>query len=145
VLWNFVSCLWSDQSQFTELFMVFNLWIGPSFIFEPCTKFFGSHFPVTTLRLDLFSGTYFNKLLLLTEKSLIQRCTRLANYLLENRTEPASKMSCCFKIIIWFTKPPPPPKKKKTQAVNFNHALIFFWICLLNMGPRDCPETPVGN
>jgi len=45
--------------------MVFNLWIGPGFIFEPCGyfKLFSSHFPVTTLGLDLFSGAYLNKLL----------------------------------------------------------------------------------
>jgi len=28
-------CMWSDQSEFRALFMVFNLWIGPGFIFEP--------------------------------------------------------------------------------------------------------------
>ena len=28
-------CLWSDQSEVMALFMVFNLWIGPVFIFEP--------------------------------------------------------------------------------------------------------------
>jgi len=31
----FVSRLWSDQLEFTAVFMVFNLWIGPGFIFEP--------------------------------------------------------------------------------------------------------------
>jgi hypothetical protein len=46
--------------------MVFNLWIGPGFTFEPC-KFliFNSHFSITTTGLDLFSGTYFKKLLFL--------------------------------------------------------------------------------
>jgi len=28
-----VSCLWSDQSGSMVLFIVFNLWIGPGFIF----------------------------------------------------------------------------------------------------------------
>jgi len=32
-------CLWSDQSEFMALFMVFNLWIGPSFIFESVVNF----------------------------------------------------------------------------------------------------------
>ena len=34
-------------------FMVFNLWVGPG------------HFLITTLGLDLYSGTYLNKLLFL--------------------------------------------------------------------------------
>jgi hypothetical protein len=32
-----VLCVWSDQSEFMALFMVFNLWIGPGFIFESCS------------------------------------------------------------------------------------------------------------
>jgi hypothetical protein len=32
-----VLCLWSDQAEFVALFMVFNLWIGPVFIFESCS------------------------------------------------------------------------------------------------------------
>jgi len=31
-----VVCLWSDQSEFMALFVVFNLPIGPGFLFEPC-------------------------------------------------------------------------------------------------------------
>jgi integral membrane sensor domain MASE1 len=31
-----VLCLWADQSEFMAIFMVFNLWIGPGFIFESC-------------------------------------------------------------------------------------------------------------
>ena len=34
VFWIFVSCLWSDQSEYLAPFMIFNLWIGPGFIFE---------------------------------------------------------------------------------------------------------------
>ena len=30
-------CLWSDQCELMVLFMVFNLWIGSAFIFEPCS------------------------------------------------------------------------------------------------------------
>jgi hypothetical protein len=48
---------------------VFNLWIGPGFIFELVVTFqlLNSHFPVTTLGLpvDLFSSSYLNKLLFL--------------------------------------------------------------------------------
>ena len=29
-------CLLSGQSEFMALSMVFNLWVGPSFIFESC-------------------------------------------------------------------------------------------------------------
>ena len=29
-----MSCLWSDQSEFMAPIMVFNLWIGPGFVFE---------------------------------------------------------------------------------------------------------------
>jgi len=36
VFWIFVSCLWSDQSEYMAL-MAFNLWIGPGFIFESCS------------------------------------------------------------------------------------------------------------
>jgi len=32
-----VFCVWSDQSQFMALFMVFNLLIGPGFVFESCS------------------------------------------------------------------------------------------------------------
>ena len=28
--------LWSDQSEFMLVFMVFNFWIGPGFSFESC-------------------------------------------------------------------------------------------------------------
>ena len=30
-------CLWFDQSEFMALCMVFNLLIGPGFIFESCS------------------------------------------------------------------------------------------------------------
>ena len=30
-------CLLSDQSEFMALFMVFNLWFGAGFIFQPCS------------------------------------------------------------------------------------------------------------
>jgi len=29
-----VLCMWPDQSEFMALLKVFNLWIGPGFIFE---------------------------------------------------------------------------------------------------------------
>jgi hypothetical protein len=37
VSWTFLSCLWSDQSQYMASFMIFSLWIGPGFIFESCS------------------------------------------------------------------------------------------------------------
>jgi len=37
MFWILVLCLWSDQSQSTAVFIISNLWIVPSFIFEPCT------------------------------------------------------------------------------------------------------------
>jgi hypothetical protein len=37
VFWIFVPCLWSDQSEFMLLFLVFNLWVGTGFIFESCS------------------------------------------------------------------------------------------------------------
>jgi hypothetical protein len=37
IFWIFVSCLWSDHTEFMADFMVFNLWIGLGFIFEPCS------------------------------------------------------------------------------------------------------------
>jgi hypothetical protein len=30
-------CLWSGYSEFIALFKAVNLWIGPRFIFEPCS------------------------------------------------------------------------------------------------------------
>jgi hypothetical protein len=32
-----VLCLCSDQSEFMALFMVFDMWIGLDFNFEPCS------------------------------------------------------------------------------------------------------------
>ena len=55
--------MWSDQFEFMAVLMVFNLWIGPSFVFMSWKLIFDSHFPVSTLGLDLFSGAYRNKLL----------------------------------------------------------------------------------
>ena len=62
---DFMLCLWSHQYEFMALFTVFNLWIGPGFIFSLVVNFFisNSHFPVTTHVLDLFSGAYLNKFL----------------------------------------------------------------------------------
>jgi hypothetical protein len=37
VFWSFVFCLWSYQSEFVALFVVFNLLIDLCFIFEPCS------------------------------------------------------------------------------------------------------------
>ena len=37
--WFFVLCLWSGQSEFMALFMVFNVWFGPGLILEPCNSF----------------------------------------------------------------------------------------------------------
>ena len=34
-----MSCMLSDQSDFMDVFMVFNLWVSPGFIFEPCINF----------------------------------------------------------------------------------------------------------
>jgi len=30
-------CVWSGQSEFMAFFVVFNLWNGPGFVFEPCS------------------------------------------------------------------------------------------------------------
>ena len=67
MFWIFVSCLWSDQSEFMALFKIFNSWIGPGFILSlvPNFLFFNKHFPVTIFGLDLFSGAYLNNLLFL--------------------------------------------------------------------------------
>jgi hypothetical protein len=58
-----MSCFWSDQSKFMAVlwflicgfFQVLFLTLVVNF------NFFSSHFLVTTLRLDLFTGTYFKK------------------------------------------------------------------------------------
>ena len=60
-------CLWSDQSEFITLFMIFIYgliqYLFLSFVVN--VEFFVSHFTVTTLGLYLFSGTYLNKFLFL--------------------------------------------------------------------------------
>ena len=33
-------CLWSDQSEFMAVCMVFNFWIGTGFVFESCKLIF---------------------------------------------------------------------------------------------------------
>jgi hypothetical protein len=59
------------------LFIVFDLWIGPGLTLSLVVnfQFFSSHFSVTTLGLDLFSGLYLSKLLFLwcavTESSAV--------------------------------------------------------------------------
>jgi len=59
------------------LFVVFNMWIGLGFILSLVVNIyiFNSHFLVTALELDLFSGPYLNSLLflscLLIENNLI--------------------------------------------------------------------------
>ena len=55
-VWIFVLWLWSDQSEFMVLFMVFNLWMVPGFIFQSVINFlfFSSYIPVTAHGLDLF-------------------------------------------------------------------------------------------
>jgi hypothetical protein len=35
VFWSIVLCLWSEQSEFMALFMLYNLWTGPHF--ESCS------------------------------------------------------------------------------------------------------------
>jgi integral membrane sensor domain MASE1 len=32
-----VLCLWFDQSEFMAVFMGYNLWISPGFIFDSCS------------------------------------------------------------------------------------------------------------
>jgi len=61
-----MSCLWSDQTEFVALFIVLIGGLIQVVILSFAVNFifFHSHFPVTTLGLDLFSGTYLNKLLL---------------------------------------------------------------------------------
>ena len=65
---DFVLCLSSDHYEFMAVLMVFNWWTDPGLIFEHCSKFliFNSHFSVTTLGLDLFSGAYRNNLLFMS-------------------------------------------------------------------------------
>ena len=62
-----MSCFWSDQSKFMAVlwflmcgfFQVLFLTLVVNF------NFFSSHFLVTTLQLDMFSGSYCNNLLFL--------------------------------------------------------------------------------
>jgi hypothetical protein len=79
------------------LFMVFNVLIGPVFIFEPCSylTFVNGQFPVTTLGLDLFSGAYLYKLLFLwrplTENSTIKEVLQSRFFFAYKRKQPASE------------------------------------------------------
>jgi len=77
--------------NYWALFMIFNLWIGPHFIYESRSQFliFNSYFPVITLCLDVFIGAHFNKLLFLWYP--------MTKHSLKMERQPASK-------IRWWTK-----------------------------------------
>ena len=61
-----VAVVWSVLSLWL-FYMFLDFWIVYDFIFK-CCNFFNSHFPVTSLGLDLFCGTYLDKLLLLWQQ-----------------------------------------------------------------------------
>ena len=63
MFWIYVLSLWSGQSEFMALFMVFNLWIGPGVILSFHSSI--AIFPVSILGLDLFSCAHLDMLLLL--------------------------------------------------------------------------------
>jgi len=87
-------------------------------------SFFNNHFPITTLGLDLFSGTYLNKLLflccLVTENNSLRVPLRSMLLCLKIETEPVSKM-CIFKKLD--DKVP----KWNNVSVNFPRALFSHW------------------
>ena len=64
MFWLLVSYLWSEQSEFMAIFMVFICGLVQVLFISLVVnvQFFNSHFPVTTLGLDLFSGTELQKL-----------------------------------------------------------------------------------
>jgi len=62
-----MSYLWSDQTEFMALllFLIGGVVQVVILSFVVNFKFSLNHFPITTLGLNLFSGTYLNKLVLL--------------------------------------------------------------------------------
>jgi hypothetical protein len=95
--------LCSGQSELVAVFMVFNLWMGTGFILSLVVNFliFNSHFPVTTLGLDLFSCSYLIKILFLwsavIEYSSIQGFFRVRGFFAWKWNQPSFKTPCFFK------------------------------------------------
>jgi len=93
----------SGQSEFVAVFMVFNLWMGPGFILSLVVNFliFNSHFPVTTLGLDLLSWLYLIKILFLwgavIENSSIQGFFQVRVFFARKWKQPPFKTPCFFK------------------------------------------------
>jgi len=77
MFWIFVSCLWSDQTEFVALLWLLISGFDQALFLSLVVNFnfFSSHCPLTTLGLHLLSDTYLTKLLFLwcpvTENNLI--------------------------------------------------------------------------
>ena len=106
-------------------------------------QFFSSHFPVTTLGLDMFSGTYLNKLLFCGapwfRKTQSRGSTRCFIAWLNWNTAGFWKL-CFFKKIMWWSK-----SQKRCQLISVMQS-SFIWISWpLKMGLINCPRTSVRN
>jgi len=102
--------------------------------------FFSSHFLVTTLRLDLFTGTCFKKLLVLScpvfENSLIQGVCVVRCFFACKRKQPVSEMSSCM-----FKK-----LDEGSGQLASDRLCSLFWISWpLKLGLIHCPKILVGN
>jgi hypothetical protein len=80
--------------------------------------FFNSHFLVTTLGLDLFTGTYFKKLLVLW-------CPVIGNNLIQGASLPANGNSWFLKSLCMF--------KKLDEGSNPKKDCVSFWQALFSL------------
>ena len=90
-------------------------------------QYFKSHYPVTSLRLDLFSGAHLNKLLRLrltvTEKSLIYGIPlSYMLFLTENEKSHLVKSCASLKIIQWNQV----PKRRLFQLIPVVLCCLFW-------------------
>jgi hypothetical protein len=102
-------------------------------------QFFSSHFPVTTLGLDLFSGAYLKLLFLWWRIAESKAYTRLGDSLSEigNRTG--------FLILCFFKKLDDGQAHKRRLSVNFSHAVFSLLDFLTLEDETDRWSQNVGN
>jgi len=101
--------------------------------------FSNSHFLVTTLGLDLFTGTYFKKLLVLWcpvfGNNLIQGVYLVRCFFACKWKRPGSETSCMFKKL-----------GEGSGQLASDRPFSLFWISWpLKLGPIGCPKTLVEN
>ena len=140
MVWNFILCLWSDQSKFMADWS--------SFIFESCSSFLIFSIAIFLLipldqicfQVHILTSYCFYCVQWLT---IIQSkgCTRLGTSLTENTDRASFWNAILLSKIRQWTKIP----KNKTVKVNFHHVLFTLLDLLTKLGPIGCPKTVIEN